>query len=145
MAPRPKASQIESDEKEGDEAYRIKRDRNNLAVKKSREKSRQKARETGEKITQLRQENEDLEHQVKNLTNELAVLKNTLLRQVGGSIRKNSQKLGGINAAPSEFSSSESKLAFADPATVSRDHEYTGLKSERNMLEAIATGHSKHS
>lgn len=143
MAPRPKPSQIDSDEKDGDEAYRLKRDRNNLAVKKSREKSRQKARETGEKITQLRQENEDLEHQVKNLTNELAMLKNTLLRQVGGSIRKNSQKFS-INAGPLELGSAESKLAFADPTTVSRDHEYTGLKCERNVLETNATGHSKH-
>jgi len=42
------------------EAYRLKRDRNNLAVKKSREKTRQKTSETSEKMNALREENEQL-------------------------------------------------------------------------------------
>merc|ERR1712107_228944 len=44
--------------KEVDLHYTEKRQKNNDAVKKSREKTRQKAKETMEKVTQLKQEND---------------------------------------------------------------------------------------
>lgn len=127
MSPKSKTAQPNTELKEDDEAYRLKRDRNNMAVKKSRAKSRQKAQETSEKITQLREENSDLEHQVDNLTNELNRLKKTLLAHVGG--RRNPQHADTALQHPTSALTAESKLALADPQTVNRDHEYVGQKS----------------
>lgn len=57
------------------EVYRDRRDKNNVAVKKSREKSKIKAMDTMEKVKRLRNENEELEQQVEILSKELGVLK----------------------------------------------------------------------
>ncbi|ESO03478.1 hypothetical protein HELRODRAFT_127718, partial [Helobdella robusta] len=62
--------------------YRLKRVRNNMAVKKSREKSRQKTKETQDKMTILREENDELEKRIDDLSQELATLKKELLRRV---------------------------------------------------------------
>jgi len=67
------------------EAYRQKRDRNNLAVKKSREKSRQKTTETAQRMTVLRVENEKLEQKVSDLTKELGIMKELLLAHARGN------------------------------------------------------------
>jgi CCAAT/enhancer binding protein (C/EBP) gamma len=95
MAPRNHSSGSESDSDLGltkqrssnrtgkVEEYRVKRDRNNVAVRKSREKSRQKARETMEKVNRLKKENEDLEMKVKLLSKELNLLKDLFLSHAG--------------------------------------------------------------
>ena len=57
------------------EEYRERRDRNNEAVKKSREKSRAKAKGTIDRVSRLRSENKELEQQVVILSKELGVLK----------------------------------------------------------------------
>jgi len=126
MSPRSKTAQTNSEPKDDDEAYRLKRDRNNMAVKKSRAKSRQKAKETSDKISQLREENSDLEQQVDTLTSELNRLKKTLLAHVG--VRR-SPKNADAALQPPNIALTEVKLALADPQTVSRDHEYVGRKS----------------
>ena len=59
--------------------YFQKRERNNEAVKKSREKSRQKQKETKQMVVKLRAQNVDLESKVKLLTKELEVLKDLFL------------------------------------------------------------------
>lgn len=59
--------------------YKERRDRNNVAVKKSREKSREKARSTKDRVSNLRQENEELEKKVQILSKELSVLKDLFL------------------------------------------------------------------
>lgn len=55
--------------------YQEKRERNNVAVKKSREQTREKTKQTLERVAHLRSENEQLEQQVKLLSKELDVLK----------------------------------------------------------------------
>ena len=55
--------------------YVAKRDRNNVAVKKSRIKSRRKALQTQERVTALRDEKSSLEQRVSTLHTELALLK----------------------------------------------------------------------
>ncbi|KAM5148623.1 CCAAT/enhancer-binding protein gamma isoform 1-T2 [Mantella aurantiaca] len=61
------------------EEYRMRRERNNMAVKKSRLKSKQKAQDTLQRVNQLKEENERLEAKIKLLTKELSVLKDLFL------------------------------------------------------------------
>jgi CCAAT/enhancer binding protein (C/EBP) gamma len=63
----------------GSDEYLKRRERNNLAVKKSREKSRQKAKETMDQVDKLRKENATLEQKVTILSKELGVLKDLFL------------------------------------------------------------------
>lgn len=64
---------------EDSDEYRKKRDRNNLAVKRSRVKSKQKTQETMNRVNQLRSENSVLEEKVRTLTKELGFLKELFL------------------------------------------------------------------
>ena len=68
--------------KEDVHEYREKRDRNNVAVRKSREKSRLKRDATLERVGQLRTENEQLERRVKLLNDEMAELQKLLGKSV---------------------------------------------------------------
>ncbi|XP_006011182.1 CCAAT/enhancer-binding protein gamma [Latimeria chalumnae] len=61
------------------EEYRQRRERNNMAVKKSRLKSKQKAQDTLQRVNQLKEENERLETKIKLLSKELSVLKDLFL------------------------------------------------------------------
>jgi len=65
-------------DKNGDE-YKKRRERNNVAVRKSREASRQKAKDTMEKVNRLRDENKALEQKVTILNKELGVLRDLFL------------------------------------------------------------------
>ena len=80
-------------DKESDE-YLLRRERNNIAVKKSREKSRAKAKGTVEKVAKLKAENASLEQQVTILSKELGVLKD-LFKMVHSGTDED----GGINFA----------------------------------------------
>ncbi len=55
--------------------YRDKRDRNNVAVRKSRIKSKQRVVETEKRVTELENENSHLQNKIALLTKELNVLK----------------------------------------------------------------------
>lgn len=63
--------------------YLARRERNNIAVRKSREKSRAKAKETLAQVDKLRKENEMLEQKVTILSKELSVLKDLFLAHAG--------------------------------------------------------------
>lgn len=63
--------------------YLARRERNNIAVRKSREKSRAKAKETMAQVDRLRKENEMLEQKVTILSKELSVLKDLFLAHAG--------------------------------------------------------------
>ena len=63
--------------------YKQRRQRNNVAVRKSREKSRALARQTAERVTELRRENDELEGKVGLLSKELKILKDVLLIRAG--------------------------------------------------------------
>ncbi len=52
---------------------------NNLAVKKSRMRSKQKAQDTQQRVNELKEENERLEAKIKLLSKELSVLKDLFL------------------------------------------------------------------
>uniref|UniRef100_A0A674CY75 CCAAT/enhancer-binding protein gamma n=1 Tax=Salmo trutta TaxID=8032 RepID=A0A674CY75_SALTR len=67
-----------SGDKDSDE-YRQRRERNNLAVKKSRMRSKQKAQDTQQRVNELKEENERLEAKIKLLSKELSVLKDLFL------------------------------------------------------------------
>merc|ERR1711902_417273 len=66
-----------------DPQYIEKRAKNNDAVKKSREKTKLKAKETLEKVTILKQENEMLEERIKLLHKELVFLKDIFFAHAG--------------------------------------------------------------
>lgn len=59
----------------GSDEYRMKRERNNIAVRKSRFKSKQKYVETQHKVDELQEENSRLQSKVDFLTKELNVLR----------------------------------------------------------------------
>lgn len=61
------------------EVYKKRRERNNIAVRKSRQLSRQKAKLIDEKVQELREENRQLEDRVQLLRKELSVLKDLFL------------------------------------------------------------------
>lgn len=64
--------------------YKKRRERNNIAVRKSREKAKVRSRETEKKVSELMRENDSLRKKVEMLSKELNVLK-TLLTNVGVS------------------------------------------------------------
>lgn len=72
-------------DKESDE-YRLKRERNNIAVRKSRMKSRMKQKETNLRVEELKKENEELEERIKLLSKELGVLKDLFLAYAGNNV-----------------------------------------------------------
>ncbi|XP_078256801.1 CCAAT/enhancer-binding protein gamma-like [Rhinoraja longicauda] len=78
MAPSKQSKKNVGHNKESDE-YRQRRARNNLAVRKSRLKSKQKAHDTQQRVDELKEENERLEAKIKLLTKELSVLKDLFL------------------------------------------------------------------
>lgn len=69
-----KASKKQSLDKNSIE-YRLKRDRNNVAVRKSREKSKSRVLDTEKRVKELEEENTHLQSKIALLTKELNVLK----------------------------------------------------------------------
>ena len=108
-----------SDVDKDSEDYRLRRERNNVAVKKSREKSREKAKITLDKVNQLKQENADLEVKVNMLSKELSLLKDLLLTHAGGGRR------AARNTTSPNMAAATSQQSLADPQTVQQDHEYS--------------------
>ncbi|KFM62333.1 CCAAT/enhancer-binding protein gamma, partial [Stegodyphus mimosarum] len=83
-----KSKRMGSLDKESEE-YRKRRERNNLAVKKSRSKTKLKTQQTVERVNQLREENEMLEAKIKILTKELSFLKDLFLAHAGSAHGQN--------------------------------------------------------
>lgn len=99
------------------EDYRKRRERNNIAVRKSRQLSRQKAKVTQEKVSQLRQENRELEQKVQLLTKELSVLRDLFMSTAAVSQTDGSDSGAGLgNQAVSEGEDSK--------VSVQTDHKY---------------------
>ena len=67
------------------EEYRARRERNNLAVRRSRDKAKQRSMETQQRVIELTADNDRLQRRVGQLLRELAELRN-LLRQVPESV-----------------------------------------------------------
>lgn len=114
----PKEKRVKLD-KRGDD-YVARRERNNIAVRKSREKSRQKAKETMIQVTKLRQENEMLEQKVTLLSKELSVLKDLFLSHAGGV---------AMEKDPAPPTSTVTTMVTVQ-VTASSDHQYSAMKPE---------------
>lgn len=69
------AKRLIINEEQENDIYRQQRDRNNISVRKSRAKSKQKLEQTKERIKKLRCENENLSKEMSQLTKELTILK----------------------------------------------------------------------
>lgn len=85
------------------EEYRIHRARNNLAVKKSRTKSKQRAQETQQKVAQLRAENEALVAKIKILNKELSFLKDLFLAHAGATAGSRGANCTGLEGVDLSF------------------------------------------
>ncbi|XP_077376542.1 CCAAT/enhancer-binding protein gamma [Festucalex cinctus] len=88
-----------SADKDSDE-YRQRRERNNLAVKKSRQRSKQKAMDTQQRVNQLKEENERLEAKIKLLSKELSVLKDLFLEHAHNLADNVQPPAGNPDASP---------------------------------------------
>ncbi|BET02366.1 Basic region leucine zipper [Nesidiocoris tenuis] len=101
-----------------DEGYRKKRDRNNMAVKRSRVKSRMKTQETVERVEQLKRENDQLVEKINLMSKELSFLKELFIAQASST---------GI---PSNV---DLDTLFADnePITDTRPDFFDHIKSEK--------------
>ena len=95
------------------EDYKKRRERNNIAVRKSRQLSRQKAKATEDKVSLLRAENKSLEEKVKLLSKELGVLKDLFL----------STAVPSAGGEPSVSAQEEELLN--ELKTVETDHKYS--------------------
>ncbi|XP_032629238.1 CCAAT/enhancer-binding protein gamma [Chelonoidis abingdonii] len=95
VAPSKQGKKNSSVDRNSDE-YRQRRERNNMAVKKSRLKSKQKAQDTLQRVNQLKEENERLEAKIKLLTKELSVLKDLFLEHAH-NLADNVQPIGTEN------------------------------------------------
>uniref|UniRef100_A0A8C5LEK2 CCAAT/enhancer-binding protein n=1 Tax=Jaculus jaculus TaxID=51337 RepID=A0A8C5LEK2_JACJA len=74
-APAPKSKAKKAVDKHSDE-YKIRRERNNIAVRKSRDKAKMRNLETQHKVLELTAENERLQKKVEQLSRELSTLRN---------------------------------------------------------------------
>ncbi|KAG6938648.1 CCAAT/enhancer binding protein beta, partial [Chelydra serpentina] len=74
-APGGKSKSKKSVDKHSDE-YKIRRERNNIAVRKSRDKAKLRNLETQHKVLELTAENERLQKKVEQLSRELSTLRN---------------------------------------------------------------------
>ena len=83
-APAPSKVKAKDDVDSASNDYLKRRSRNNIAVKKSREKSKQKDATTAENIERLKEENVELEEKVEVLSKELAVLKKLFMDHAKG-------------------------------------------------------------
>ncbi|PIK45535.1 putative CCAAT/enhancer-binding protein gamma-like [Apostichopus japonicus] len=112
------------------EEYKKRRERNNVAVRKSRDKSRWKTQQTLDKINELKAENSKLEGKVSLLSKELSVLKDLFLSHAE-ELPDPSTTFGLFNsgassklvAEPTVIENSGSKLIVANTIELSVDGE----------------------
>ncbi|XP_054748238.1 CCAAT/enhancer-binding protein beta-like [Lytechinus pictus] len=121
-------------EKDSDE-YKRRRERNNEAVRKSRQKSRQKASETEMRVTELKKENADLEQRVTLLHKELELLKDLFLTHAN-ELPDPSTTFGLFSANPNLGSSSPNP---ALSRVVLKTDTLTVSLSCKNVPESITT------
>ena len=107
---------------EQDDEYRERRERNNVAVKKSRAKSRARVQMTAAKVAELQRENSELEAKIKTLSKELDLLKDLLVLQAGK--KSNASASEDTTVSPSFTASCVTRSAVANPDLITQDHGY---------------------
>ena len=68
---------------EMDEDYVKKREKNNAAVKRARQKAKEKSQQTFKRIQKIKNENKELEERIKALSKELSTMKNIYEKYTG--------------------------------------------------------------
>lgn len=125
---RNRSKKYSSVDKNSDE-YRRRRERNNIAVKKSRTKSKMKTQQTLERVNQLRAENEMLETKIKLLTKELSFLKDLFMAHAGSA---HGQHLTEVDL---NFLSEdqEKESGIANNQAIENDHKYSSQDSDLSV------------
>ncbi|XP_033114066.1 CCAAT/enhancer-binding protein gamma-like [Anneissia japonica] len=113
----------------GDNEYAERRKRNNIAVRKSRDKTRLKNKETQERVEQLKSENAKLEEKVKLLSKELTVLKELFLVQAK-DVPDPSTTYALCNAQHNvdkqpSLEEQDFQMETVDESTALKDHQYS--------------------
>merc|ERR1712186_47984 len=70
-------------ESEMDEEYVKKGEKNNAAVKRARQKAKEKSQQTFQRIQNIKNENKELEERIKALSKELSTMKNIYEKYTG--------------------------------------------------------------
>merc|ERR1712198_87499 len=71
------------EDSEMDEEYVKKREKNNAAVKRARQKAKEKSQQTFQRIQSIKNENKELEERIKALSKELSTMKNIYEKYTG--------------------------------------------------------------
>lgn len=163
MKPPGKVKAKENLEKNSEEYIR-RRQRNNVAVKKSREKTREKSVYTLQKVEQLKLENEQLESKISILTKELSVLKDLFMDHArgfctGGNVNIDPDQLESLlgckvirkrcdsEPGPSSVTSPSPirALSTIEPLINAAEIELMSLKKDENNVAPITTTHEQPS
>lgn len=125
----------------GTEEYYDRRERNNIAVKKSRQKSRTKAKGMLVRVEKLRSENEKLEKQVEILSKELSVLRDIFRAANAGShigalcdLEDNSDQ-HSVDISDDDSMVSEDSLASEEDMVDFNNVDLTGYASEDSIQD----------
>jgi len=78
-----KSSSRSRKDSEMDEDYVKKREKNNAAVKRARQKAKEKSQQTFKRIQNIKNENKELEERIKALSKELSTMKNIYEKYTG--------------------------------------------------------------
>ena len=125
-----------SAEKEPDDDYVKKRERNNIAVRKSRMKAKERIEETRKRVVELSKENEELRNKVSLLQKELNVLRSLFAN-------------GGITV-PSEInvqftnSNSENQAVVLTAVTTSLANGSLIQENHNSGSEGLENGMNNH-
>jgi len=121
-----------------DDEYMKKRARNNVAVKKSREKAKNRIHETQSRVEQLSKENEELQTKVNLLSKELNVLR-ALFTNGGFTLPGELQYVNGSGSPPSDLGStySHSRLQDEPPIPKASPHHSSSFESEKPIYPLI--------
>lgn len=123
-------------EKEPDDDYVKKRERNNIAVRKSRMKAKERIEETRKRVVELSKENEELRNKVSLLQKELNVLRSLFAN-------------GGITV-PSEInvqftnSNSENQAVVLTAVTTSLANGSLIQENQNSGSEGLENGMNNH-
>ncbi|CRK96222.1 CLUMA_CG009649, isoform A [Clunio marinus] len=115
MAPKnAKGSSKKQKELESDPGYIAKRERNNEAVRKSREKSKQKSEQTMKRVKKLREDNKLLEGKIEEQKKTKKFLKDLFLQQTTNKMEQPSKEQWDLinNTDSSEESDHDSESAM---------------------------------
>jgi len=105
--------------------YKHRRERNNVAVKKSRTKSKLKTQQTLERVNTLREENAKLESKIQLLSKELSFLKDLFLAHAGSAHGQQLQDVDWNKVLATDEVKQECQNNTVNGEAIQNDHKYT--------------------